>query len=135
MGLQITPVMITYAQSIEHQRPKRGLSRAERTSRIQASPERTAALKAGRERLSKAIEFRNNGEATLTTLRLRAQLSQSELASRMNMQQPNVARMEKKPGDLTMSRLVALSNALGVEIGDVVAAVQATAKCIREDNV
>ena len=44
------------------------------------------------------------------------------------MKQPNIARLEKKPGDPSLSTLQKLAAVLGVDIREVIAAVEATNK-------
>jgi predicted transcriptional regulator len=44
----------------------------------------------------------------------------------MGVKQPSIARLEKKPGDLSFSTLQKLVVALGVDICEVIAAVDAT---------
>jgi predicted transcriptional regulator len=44
----------------------------------------------------------------------------------MEMKQPNIARLEKKPGDPSLSTLKKLAVALGVDIREVIAAVEVT---------
>ena len=50
------------------------------------------------------------------------------------MKQPNIARLEKTPGDPSLSTLQKLANVLGVDIGQVIAAVEATNK-VEVDHV
>lgn len=129
-GLQITPVYIALNQHVvSATTPKRGLSLTDRSaSRIRSNPLRAAAIVKGRQRLAKITDQRNPGFRPLSTLRLAAGLSQAELAEKMEMKQPNIARFEKKPGDPAMSTLQKLAAVLGVDIGEVVAAVDATNK-------
>jgi ribosome-binding protein aMBF1 (putative translation factor) len=112
---------------ISHQPSKaqtaRGLSSADRAERIRGNPARAAAVRAGRQRLARVVSHFNPTGKPLSTLRLEAGLSQSELAARMDMQQPNIARLEKKPGDPSMTTLKRLAAALGVTVDAVVAAV------------
>jgi DNA-binding XRE family transcriptional regulator len=106
--------------------PKRGISATERIARIRNSPLRAAAIVKGRQRLAKVAAQLNPGFRPLSALRLAAGLSQSELAEKMDMKQPNIARLEKKPGDPSLSTLRKLASVLGVDIGEVIAAVEAT---------
>jgi ribosome-binding protein aMBF1 (putative translation factor) len=92
-------------------RPKRGIS---------------AAISKGRRRLAEIHEQVSQGFRPLSSLRLAAGLSQTELAVRMEMTQSSIARFEKKPGDLSFSTLQKLVVALGVDICEVIAAVDAT---------
>lgn len=106
--------------------PKRGISAAERGTRILNNPLRAAAIVKGRQRLAKVAHHLNPGFRPLSALRLAAGLSQSELAEKMDMKQPNIARFEKKPGDPSLSTLQKLATVLGVDIGEIIAAVEAT---------
>jgi DNA-binding XRE family transcriptional regulator len=106
----------------------RGISASQRAVRINKSPLRAAAIVKGRQRLVKVLENRNPGFRPLSVLRLAAGMSQIELAQSMGMKQPNIARLEKNPGDPSLSTLKRLAAALGVEIGHVIAAVDATNK-------
>lgn len=56
------------------------------------------------------------GEMSLRALRLKAGLSQRELGERIAMSQANVARMEKRPGNLGIETLRRLAKALGVDL-------------------
>lgn len=56
------------------------------------------------------------GDVSLRSLRLKAGLSQRELAERIGTSQPNIARMEKSPGDVTLGTLRRLAAALGVDL-------------------
>ncbi|MFD1578199.1 helix-turn-helix transcriptional regulator [Ramlibacter ginsenosidimutans] len=62
---------------------------------------------------------------TLASLRLRAGMSQAQLASALGTQQPNVARWERNPGNLEVATLKKLASALGVSVHDVLVAVGA----------
>lgn len=126
-GLQITPVFIAMNQHvIESKATTRGISASDRSERIRRNPVRAAGIVSGRQRLAKALEQRNPGFRPLSSLRLAAGLSQAELADKMDMKQPNIARFEKTPGDPSLSTLQKLAIALGVRIAEVIAAVEAT---------
>lgn len=124
LGLHVTPVLLRLNQQVSAVPTPRGVSAQERATRIAFNPARAAALVQGRQRLARVIEKMNEGARPLAALRLAVGLSQSELAERMNMQQPNVARLEKRPGDPSLSTLQKLSKALGVSLDDVIAAVE-----------
>lgn len=111
---------------IRNSEPGRGISATDRSARIRSNPLRTAAIVKGRQRLAKVADHINPGFRPLSTLRLAAGLSQAELADKMGMKQPNIARLEKKPGDPSLSTLQKLATVLGVDIGEVVAAIEAT---------
>lgn len=108
--------------------PKRGISATERGARVRSNALRAAAIVKGRQRLARVAEQRNPGFRPLSSLRLSAGLSQAELADKMDMKQPNIARLEKKPGDPSLSTLQKLASVLGVDIREVIAAVEMTNK-------
>ena len=127
LGMQITPVYITMNRHVPQDTPqKRGISAAERSARINSNPLRAAAIAKGRQRLAEVHEQLNPNFRPLSSLRLAAGLSQAELAVMMEMKQPNIARLEKKPGDPSLSTLKKLAVALGVDIREVIAAVEVT---------
>ena len=128
-GLQITPVFIAMNRHVAGDTlPKRGISATERSARIRNNPLRAAAIVKGRQRLAQIADHLNPGFRPLSALRLAAGLSQSELAEKLDMKQPNIARLEKKPGDPSLSTLKKLATVLGVDIGEVIAAVEAANK-------
>lgn len=128
-GLQITPVYIAMNQHVAGDNgPKRGISATERGARVRSNALRAAAIVKGRQRLARVAEQRNPGFRPLSSLRLSAGLSQAELADKMDMKQPNIARLEKKPGDPSLSTLQKLASVLGVDIREVIAAVEMTNK-------
>lgn len=126
-GLKTTPLYFSMNCPVAlDETAVRGMSASERAVRISKSPSRAAAIVKGRQRLAKVLENRNPGFRPLSALRLAAGMSQSELATLMGMKQPNIARLEKSPGDPSLSTLKRLAGALGVEIGQVIAAVDVT---------
>lgn len=54
--------------------------------------------------------------ASLRALRLQAGLSQRELGERIGMSQSNIARLERRPGDIGLGTLRRLAQALGVDL-------------------
>jgi len=128
-GLQITPVYIAMNRHVVGDNgPKRGISATDRGARVRSNALRAAAIVKGRQRLAKVADQRNPGFRPLSTLRLAAGLSQAELADKMDMKQPNIARLEKKPGDPSLSTLQKLAAVLRVDIREVIAAVEVTNK-------
>lgn len=128
-GLKITPVYIAMDRHIGRENiVKRGIAAVERDARIRNNPLRAAAIIKGRQRLGKVAEHLNPGFRPLAALRLASGLSQAELGEKMNMKQPNIARLEKTPGDPSLSTLQKLAEVLGVNIGEVIAAVESTNK-------
>lgn len=127
VGLQITPVMFRMHQRVEPARnTERGIGKEERAKRIRANPMRADGVRAGRQRLAQVVQRMNPDSNLLSSLRLRAGLSQSELADRMDMKQPNVARLEKHPGDPGLSTLRKLAAALSCSLDEVIAAIDCT---------
>jgi len=128
-NLKITPIYLVLGHRLTPERTaQRGVSPRERAARIAANPSRAAAIVKGRQRLAQVTKNRNPEWQSLSTLRLAAGLSQAELASMTDMKQPNIARLEKNPGDPSLSTLRKLAVALGVEITQVIAAVDAINK-------
>ena len=123
----MTPVVFYMDQPISPVRSAaRGIDRNERARRIRSNPVRAEGIRAGRQRLERVIASLNPESQLLSSLRLRAGLSQAELAQRLNMKQPNVARLEKRPGDLGLSMLRKLQVAFNVPLEEVIAAVDYT---------
>ena len=103
----------------------RGLNAEARAKRIAANPKRAAAIVTGRKRLAQATTHLNENTHALATLRLSAGLSQAGLAALTGMKQPNIARLEKHPGDPSLSTLRKLATAFNVDLQTVIAAVDA----------
>ncbi|MEZ0197650.1 helix-turn-helix transcriptional regulator [Pseudomonas qingdaonensis] len=82
--------------------------------RRQRNPERAAGLAKARSELADAL-YPEDG-TTLKTLRLKAGLTQTQLAALMETSQPLVARIEAGRQDPTMSTCKKLSAALGVNL-------------------
>ena len=107
-----------------------GIPACERAVRMNKSLVRASAIVKGRQRLAKIFANRNPGFWPLSALRLAAGMSQIELATRMGVKQPDIALLEQKPGDLRLSTLKGLAGALGVEVEQVIAAVDATNRAL-----
>lgn len=81
-----------------------------------------AAIKAARSRLANRVQRNRNGSPTLRGLRLKHELSQAELAARLNTSQPHIARLENgrsEPGRETMRKL---ADVFGIDMNAVDAA-------------
>jgi transcriptional regulator with XRE-family HTH domain len=52
----------------------------------------------------------------LISARLRRNISQDQLAERMNTQQPAIARMEKRPQNVSISKMLAYAGIVGVTL-------------------
>lgn len=124
-GLMITPVLFLQAPPVADTKvQQRGLSAIERQVVVSRNPARAQALMRGRQRLSRVLSNLNGGKVTLSGLRLSAGLSQQQLAEALGTQQPNIARMEKRPGDLTISKIRRLAQVLHADLGEIVEAIE-----------
>lgn len=65
----------------------------------------------------------DEGNVSLAALRLSVGLTQQQLADRMGMRQPNVARLERNPRAIQIETMMKLSEALSVSLQAVVEAV------------
>lgn len=72
------------------------------------------------------VAFRN--EDTLASLRMKAGLSQTQLATRMGMKQPQLARMERGKNDVQVSMIERIAVALQLPEAEVYEAVKRTVK-------
>lgn len=79
-----------------------------------AQPGRAAALAKARQRLATEL-----GTTPLAALRLRAGLSQQQVAERMGVSQPQVARCEQGKHDPGTETIARLADALGASVADV----------------
>lgn len=84
-----------------------------------AHPRRAAALAAARQKL--VVEL---AASPLSALRLRAGLSQQQVAERMGVSQPQVARCEQGKHDPGTGTVQRLAEALGVSVDEVFKAVR-----------
>lgn len=129
IGVMMTPVYMMLnqpAQAASVTLARRGVSAERRTARIAASLVRSEGIRNGRTRLAASLCAVNDGKAFLTTLRLAAGLSQSELGRLIDMKQPNVARLEKQPGDLGMNVISKLARALNTSTDRIIEAADNT---------
>lgn len=129
MGVMMTPVYMMLnqpAQVAPVALARRGVSAERRAARIAASSQRTEGIRHGRTRLAASLIAANEGKVFLTTLRLAAGLSQSELGRLIDMKQPNVARMEKKPGELGMTVIEKLAEAFSTSSDAIIKAARNT---------
>lgn len=129
VGVMMTPVYVRLdlpSQSAAIAAFRRGVSHTDRAARISASALRSEGIRRGRARLAASLSATNEGKIFLTTLRLAAGLSQTELGKLIDMQQSNVARMEKKPGDLGMAVICKLAKAFGTSTDRIIEAAHNT---------
>ena len=96
---------------------------AERGRKLAGNSRRSAALQRARQRVGDWLASEQLEGTGLVALRLKAGLSQTELARRLDMQQPNLSRLERGLVDPKLSTLQQLAEALGVDLGSVAAAV------------
>ncbi len=92
----------------------KGNSVSSRIDRLQANPKKAAALSKARQRIGGWLVDEKLPGTSLSALRLRAGLSQSQLAEIMGTQQANISRMEKAPGDLQFSTIQKLAAAFKI---------------------
>lgn len=87
-------------------------------------PERAKRLATVRSNLGAALEATYGKRTGLVALRLKAGLSQAELATRLETQQPSIARWERNPQAMSAQNMIALAKALGVSSSEVIAAIE-----------
>lgn len=114
VGLTMIPTLVYENKQWVGIPTRRGVSVRDRIARREANPEHAAQLKRARNSLGTISENLNAGRQSLATLRLRAGLSQTQLAAMMGTQQGNVSRWESDPAGLQAATLVKLAKALGV---------------------
>jgi DNA-binding transcriptional regulator YiaG len=103
------------------------LAFAERRAR---DPQRATRLKAIRQRLAHGLEQHSQAPLGLVGLRLRAGLSQQQLAQLMETQQPSVARWEREPASMRVGTMLRLAKVLGVDEATIAVAVSAHASTV-----
>lgn len=128
VGLHITPVVVFLNQQmVRADIDLRYTDSRRRISNASSNPRRANAIVQGRKRLAAVLDRQNEGKKSLVSLRLAAGLSQAQLAEKLGTKQPNIARMERAPGDLHLSTMRQLAQALNVDIAKVIEALDATA--------
>ena len=105
-----------------------GTSIHDRIERLEKTPRRAQALTRARKRLGELLSAEQHEGSTPAALRLRAGLSQKQLAELLGTQQSNVSRMERIPGDPQLTTLRKWAHALGVSIDELTASIAATAE-------
>lgn len=93
--------------------------------RLEANPKRAAALARARARLAKSVSAAGEAVPTLATLRLAAGYSQASAAAALNTRQPNIARLEKSPSNVTIETMRRLAKLYRVDLAAIVAAIDA----------
>lgn len=85
------------------------------------NPRRKAALERARQQVAAALP--KDTKFPLTRLRLRAGLSQADLAKLLNTHQPAIARLENGLSDPRLTTIKKLATALGVSEADILEAI------------
>lgn len=127
-GYVCFPVVFWVNDKVErmiHPAKVNGANVQERMRRLEGNSARSAALASARARLGKWVGDEFPGSKGLASLRLKAGLSQTALAERMNTQQSNISRWEKVPGDMQYSSIKNLARALNVSTDEVLQAIDA----------
>lgn len=101
-----------------------GTEAGEFFSRRSRDPVHAARLVTSRKKLGQALEATHGKRAGLVALRMKAGLSQTELARRMQTQQPSVARWERSPKTMSVQIIESMAVALGVGATEVFSAIQ-----------
>lgn len=103
--------------------PEGYTSAQNRSTRLARDERKSAAIARARQRMGDWYEQAQIDGKGLVALRLKAGLSQTELAKRLNMQQPNLSRLEKGLVDPKLSTIKELAIVLGLDLGVVANAV------------
>lgn len=119
---------------VEVRNTAQGVTASDRISRLERNPKRKAALERARGRIGQWLTTEEVPGSSIAALRLRAGLSQRELAQRMNTHQSNISRLEKQPDDPKLSTLEALAAALSVPLTSVIDAVKQHQETIHEGS-
>lgn len=107
-----------------------GTEAGEFFARRSRDPSRAERLSKARQKLGQVLEASRGRRTGLVALRMKAGLSQAELARRMKTQQPSVARWERSPESMNFTTIEALAKAL--EVGTLVVCTAISAQ--REAN-
>lgn len=100
-----------------------GTEAGEFFARRSRDPLRAVRLAKARQKLGHALDASHGLRAGLVALRMKAGLSQTELAQRMRTQQPSVARWERSPETMSFSTMEELAQALGIKTLEVCVAI------------
>lgn len=123
VGFACYPVVIFHNQRLEQLVPaNHGERITERIARMEGNPKRAAAMAKARQRLGQWMANEGPEPHGLAALRLSAGLSQKQLAEKLGTQQSNISRWEANRGDIQLSTLKSLAEALGVTVADVIQA-------------
>lgn len=102
-----------------------GTEAGEFFARRRRDPERAARLLKARKKLGQALDATYGSRVGLVALRMKAGLSQTELAQLIQTQQPSVARWERSPEKMGYETMEAWAKALGIDTMEVCAAIKA----------
>lgn len=119
---------LPYTTSLNFCTPDGFVHAENRIAQLENNERRSAAISRARKRMGNWYAKEQLSNKGLATLRLQAGLSQTELAKRLNMQQPNLSRLEKGLVDPKLSTLQDLAKALGVELAKVAEAASSFCK-------
>jgi DNA-binding XRE family transcriptional regulator len=97
-------------------------------ARFQSNPAIAERMPEARRKLGGVLYAK--GPATLASLRLRAGLSQAQLAEKINSSQPHIARIERGQTDPGTDTVARIAEALGVEAAAVFKAVQVQRRAV-----
>lgn len=90
-----------------------GMEASAYLAKLELDPEMAAAMRSMRKQL--AMVRTQNEACSLSILRMRAGLSQAQLATAMETSQPNIARWEKDPEQMTAKSIRRMANVLQVK--------------------
>lgn len=117
MAAQVT---IVHPRSTQPVIRSKGLSLKDYVSSISSDPATKERLQKARKAVSLFAKNETSGRETLASLRLKAGLSQAELASLIGATQPYVARLERGTSDFRSSTIRKLASALSVSVETIV---------------
>lgn len=131
MGLVCLPLVVVglpataVASGLTH--VSAGTRMADRMRRLDADPDRGAAVARARQRVGRVLAQTGEARMGLAALRLQAGLSQHQLAERIGTQQANISRWETSDVDLQVSSIHKLARVFGVSAAVVLDAIQVPA--------
>lgn len=118
--LMATQVAIVRTRAIKPVTRTKGLSLTDFISTISADPATKKRLQNAREKISVFAKDEKSGRDTLASLRLKAGLSQADLANIIGATQPYIAKLERGTSDFRASTIRKLASALEVSVETIV---------------